>query len=164
MVTTLQYLNCQWSRTPRIIVIKMDFIHLVGSWQQPNLKHTMDAPPSQGNFSTVAIVPISDEVPLTAFTYELYHSLCAIGRLLLLFKNNGSKPCWAVCCEDLQDIHFIIITVIVYVGEAMLQPRQLGMWRDVELVTPSSCKLSSYWHHYASLYWHMLLLLLLLLF
>ncbi|XP_021934168.1 neuropathy target esterase sws isoform X5 [Zootermopsis nevadensis] len=57
---------------------------ILGSWQQPNLKHTMDAPPSQGNFSTVAIVPISDEVPLTAFTYELYHSLCAIGSTLRL--------------------------------------------------------------------------------
>ncbi|KAJ4437507.1 hypothetical protein ANN_17652 [Periplaneta americana] len=51
---------------------------ILGSWQQPNLKRTMDAPPSQVNFSTVAIVPISDDVPLTAFTYELYHSLCAI--------------------------------------------------------------------------------------
>jgi lysophospholipid hydrolase len=76
-----------------IIISKMDCIYLVGSWQQPNLKHTMDAPPSQVNFSTVAIVPISDDVPLTAFTYELYHSLCAIGKLLLLFKNNGHKPC-----------------------------------------------------------------------
>jgi len=40
----------------------------------------MDAPPSQVNFSTVAIVAISDDVPLTAFTYELYHSLSAIGK------------------------------------------------------------------------------------
>ncbi|XP_023708725.1 neuropathy target esterase sws isoform X6 [Cryptotermes secundus] len=57
---------------------------ILGSWQQPNIKRTMDAPPSQGNFSTVAIVPISDDVPLTAFTYELYHSLCAISSTLRL--------------------------------------------------------------------------------
>lgn len=57
---------------------------ILGSWQQPNLKRTMDAPPSQVNFSTVAIVPISDDVPLTAFTYELYHSLSAIGSTLRL--------------------------------------------------------------------------------
>lgn len=44
----------------------------------------VDARPSKVNFSTVAIVPISDDVPLTAFTYELYHSLCAIGPCLRL--------------------------------------------------------------------------------
>ncbi|KAL1400961.1 hypothetical protein pipiens_007005 [Culex pipiens pipiens] len=35
-------------------------------------------------YSTVAIVGISEDVPLTAFTYELYHSLCAIGSTLRL--------------------------------------------------------------------------------
>lgn len=29
-------------------------------------------------------MPVSDDVPLTAFTYELYHSLCAIGPCLRL--------------------------------------------------------------------------------
>lgn len=29
-------------------------------------------------FSTIAILPVSDDIPLTAFTYELYHSLSAI--------------------------------------------------------------------------------------
>jgi hypothetical protein len=76
----------RWPQYLNIIVIKIDFISFVGSWQQPNLKHTMDAPPSQVNFSTVAVVPISDDVPLTAFTYELYHSLCAISKLLLPLK------------------------------------------------------------------------------
>lgn len=38
----------------------------------------------QHRYSTVAIVPISEDVPLTAFTYELYHSLCAIGSTLRL--------------------------------------------------------------------------------
>lgn len=42
------------------------------------------ARPSQVNFSTVAIVPISDDVPLTAFGFELYHALCAIGLTLRL--------------------------------------------------------------------------------
>ncbi|XP_015433697.1 PREDICTED: neuropathy target esterase sws [Dufourea novaeangliae] len=62
---------------------------ILGTWQQPHAKYsgvnrqraaaTVDTRPAQVNFSTVAIVPISDDVPLTAFTYELYHSLCAIG-------------------------------------------------------------------------------------
>ncbi|XP_011863486.1 PREDICTED: neuropathy target esterase sws isoform X3 [Vollenhovia emeryi] len=67
---------------------------ILGSWQQPHAKNgsndtqraaaTVDARPAQINFSTVAIVPVSDDVPLTAFTYELYHSLCAIGPCLRL--------------------------------------------------------------------------------
>uniref|UniRef100_A0A1B0D0J3 lysophospholipase n=1 Tax=Phlebotomus papatasi TaxID=29031 RepID=A0A1B0D0J3_PHLPP len=35
-------------------------------------------------YSTVAIVPVNEDVPLSAFTYELYHSLCAIGPTLRL--------------------------------------------------------------------------------
>ncbi|XP_020298217.1 neuropathy target esterase sws isoform X1 [Pseudomyrmex gracilis] len=67
---------------------------ILGTWQQPHTKNgsndtqraaaTVDARPAQVNFSTVAIVPVSDDVPLTAFTYELYHSLCAIGSCLRL--------------------------------------------------------------------------------
>ncbi|KAJ8263373.1 hypothetical protein COCON_G00158300 [Conger conger] len=36
------------------------------------------------NLSTVAILPVSEEVPLTAFTLELQHALIAIGPTLLL--------------------------------------------------------------------------------
>ncbi|KAK2579633.1 hypothetical protein KPH14_011561 [Odynerus spinipes] len=67
---------------------------ILGTWQQAHTKNsshdtqraaaTVDARPAQVNFSTVAIVPVSDDVPLTAFTYELYHSLCAIGPCLRL--------------------------------------------------------------------------------
>nr|CAD7434073.1 unnamed protein product [Timema monikensis] len=49
---------------------------ILGSWKKPSVSRAIDTRPSQNNFSTVAIVPISDDVPLTAFTYELYHSLC----------------------------------------------------------------------------------------
>lgn len=38
----------------------------------------IDSPPIKHRFSTVAILPITEDVPLTAFTYELYHSLSAI--------------------------------------------------------------------------------------
>ncbi|XP_053950453.1 neuropathy target esterase sws isoform X2 [Anastrepha ludens] len=43
-----------------------------------------EANPVTHKYSTVALVPVSDDVPLTAFTYELYHSLCAIGPTLRL--------------------------------------------------------------------------------
>ncbi|XP_058809810.1 neuropathy target esterase sws isoform X2 [Phymastichus coffea] len=65
---------------------------LLGTWKQgpsnngsrESRQTAVDSRPSQVNFSTVAIVPVSDDVPLTAFTYELYHSLCAIGPCLRL--------------------------------------------------------------------------------
>ncbi|KAJ2946670.1 hypothetical protein O0L34_g12729 [Tuta absoluta] len=59
---------------------------ILGSWQKPTAglgvggAAPLEPRPSQHNFSTVAVVPVSDDVPLTAFTYELYHSLCAIGK------------------------------------------------------------------------------------
>ncbi|XP_055516324.1 patatin-like phospholipase domain-containing protein 7 isoform X1 [Leucoraja erinacea] len=39
---------------------------------------------SASNLSTVAILPVSEEVPITAFTLELRHALSAIGPALLL--------------------------------------------------------------------------------
>ncbi|GJQ73889.1 putative phospholipase B [Trypoxylus dichotomus] len=63
---------------------------ILGSWQKPSLNVSsgknsrVDSRPSQSNFSTVAIVPVSDDVPLTAFTYELYHCLSGIGATLRL--------------------------------------------------------------------------------
>lgn len=57
---------------------------ILGSWQKPSIGRNVDTRPAQVNFSTVAIVPVSDDVPLMAFTYELYHSLNAIGPTLRL--------------------------------------------------------------------------------
>lgn len=39
------------------------------------------------NLSTVTILPVSEEVPLTAFTLELQHALSAIGQLLVSFPS-----------------------------------------------------------------------------
>ncbi|KAM7350594.1 patatin like phospholipase domain containing sws isoform 3-T3 [Cochliomyia hominivorax] len=44
----------------------------------------LEANPVTHKYSTVALVPVSEDVPLTAFTYELFHSLCAIGPTLRL--------------------------------------------------------------------------------
>ena len=33
------------------------------------------------NLATIAVVPISDDVPLSAFTMELQHALNAIGKV-----------------------------------------------------------------------------------
>ncbi|XP_023238253.1 LOW QUALITY PROTEIN: neuropathy target esterase sws-like [Centruroides sculpturatus] len=44
----------------------------------------LDSRPSGSNFATVAIMAINEEVPLAAFTMELYHSLTTIGETLRL--------------------------------------------------------------------------------
>ncbi|XP_053987250.1 neuropathy target esterase sws isoform X1 [Hylaeus volcanicus] len=82
---------------------------ILGSWQQPHSKGgssdkqraaaTIDTRPAQVNFSTVAIVPVSDDVPLTAFTYELYHSLCAIGPCLRLTSDVVRKTLGSTIME-----------------------------------------------------------------
>ena len=71
---------------------------------------TVDARPAQVNFSTVAIVPVSDDVPLTAFTYELYHSLCAIGPCLRLTSDVVRK----VSVVNARNISLITIQVIKF--------------------------------------------------
>ncbi|CAG9772362.1 unnamed protein product [Ceutorhynchus assimilis] len=69
---------------------------ILGSWKKPAITghsrgSTLDSRPSQINFSTVAIVAASDDVPLTAFTYELYHCLTAIGPTLRLTSDVMKK-------------------------------------------------------------------------
>ncbi|XP_031849503.1 patatin like phospholipase domain containing sws isoform X1 [Nomia melanderi] len=82
---------------------------ILGTWQKPHAKSinidkqrataTVDTRPAQVNFSTVAIVPVSDDVPLTAFTYELYHSLCAIGPCLRLTSDVVRKTLGSTIME-----------------------------------------------------------------
>lgn len=59
-------------------------VEFAGSWKNSGSglvdSHTVEARATQHNFTTVAIVPVSDDVPISAFTYELYHSLCGIGE------------------------------------------------------------------------------------
>uniref|UniRef100_A0A8C1PHW4 lysophospholipase n=1 Tax=Cyprinus carpio TaxID=7962 RepID=A0A8C1PHW4_CYPCA len=52
------------------------------SLQTPGSKWDVGNPAS--NLSTVTVLPVSEEVPLTAFTLELQHALLAIGPTLLL--------------------------------------------------------------------------------
>lgn len=60
-----------------------------GSMQSKPGTAPLEANPVTHKFSTVALVPLSDDVPLSAFAYEIYHSLCAIGKLFVL--QNGSS-------------------------------------------------------------------------
>lgn len=59
---------------------------ILGSWQQPHAHGPpkMENKPSHVNFSTVAVLGVTDDVPLSAFTHELIHSLSNIGAALRL--------------------------------------------------------------------------------
>ncbi|CAG9818201.1 unnamed protein product [Phaedon cochleariae] len=60
---------------------------ILGTWKKATISPSssaVESRPSQINFSTVAIVAASDDVPLTAFSYELYHCLSSIGSTLRL--------------------------------------------------------------------------------
>lgn len=50
-----------------------------------------DAGNPVSNLSTVAVLPVSEEVPLTAFTLELQHSLLAIGKSVPLHSHSAGK-------------------------------------------------------------------------
>lgn len=60
-----------------IIPSTIPSVHGLG-FQTPTSK--WDAGNPVANLSTVAILPVSEEVPLMAFTLELQHALIAIGQ------------------------------------------------------------------------------------
>ncbi|XP_027842562.2 neuropathy target esterase sws isoform X2 [Aphis gossypii] len=78
--------NAIKKRFPGVVSTLINLLghRILGTWQKPTISKTLDTRPTQSNFSTIAIVPISDDVPLTSFTYELYHSLCSIRSTLRL--------------------------------------------------------------------------------
>lgn len=64
---------------------------ILGSMQSKPGTTPLEANPVTHKFSTVALVPLSDDVPLSAFAYETYHSLCAIGPSLRLTSDDVRK-------------------------------------------------------------------------
>lgn len=63
----------------------------------------LEANPVTHKFSTVALVPLSDDVPLSAFAYEIYHSLCAIGPTLRLTSDDVRKALGPAILEPHHD-------------------------------------------------------------
>ncbi|XP_059481709.1 neuropathy target esterase sws isoform X2 [Neocloeon triangulifer] len=75
---------------------------ILGSWQKPTIGRAIDTRPTQVNLSTVAIVGISDDVPLSSFTYELFHALSAISNVFDFPKdpfNTHSGQCLRLTSE-----------------------------------------------------------------
>lgn len=65
-IVTFQHKQCLWSPARSLA------LHTSGSkW---------DAGNQASNLSTVTVLPVSEDVPLTTFTLELQHALLAIGK------------------------------------------------------------------------------------
>ncbi|XP_036892681.1 patatin-like phospholipase domain-containing protein 7 isoform X2 [Sturnira hondurensis] len=82
------------------------------------------------NLSTVAILPASEDVPLTAFALELRHALSAIGPVLLLTSDNIKQRLGSAALDSIheyrlcswlgqqEDIHRIVL----YQADSTLTP------------------------------------------
>lgn len=83
-----------------------------------------------GNLSTVAVMPVSEDVPLTAFALELQHALRAIGPVLLLTSDNIRQRLGSAALDSVheyrlsswlgqqEDIHRIVL----YQADSTLTP------------------------------------------
>ncbi|GAB6023406.1 hypothetical protein CHUAL_008194 [Chamberlinius hualienensis] len=85
-------------------VVVTRLIHLLGhgilgSWQKGGSLSKVELRPSASNFSTVAILAVNDDVPLTAFTLELQHSLTAIGPVTRLTSDYIRRTQGASCLD-----------------------------------------------------------------
>uniref|UniRef100_A0A452G146 lysophospholipase n=1 Tax=Capra hircus TaxID=9925 RepID=A0A452G146_CAPHI len=96
--------------------------HTVGSkWDSGN---------PASNLSTVAVLPVSEDVPLTAFTLELRHALSAIGPALLLTSDSMKQRLGSAALDSIheyrlsswlgqqEDIHRIVL----YQADGTLTP------------------------------------------
>uniref|UniRef100_A0A669Q7H0 lysophospholipase n=1 Tax=Phasianus colchicus TaxID=9054 RepID=A0A669Q7H0_PHACC len=89
-----------------------------------------DAGNPASNLSTIAIMPVSEEVPLTAFTLELKHALNAVGPALLLTSDNIKQRLGSAALDSIheyrltswlgqqEDIHRIVL----YQADSTLTP------------------------------------------
>ncbi|XP_022356671.1 patatin-like phospholipase domain-containing protein 7 [Enhydra lutris kenyoni] len=82
------------------------------------------------NLSTVAVMPVSEDVPLTAFALELKHALSAVGPVLLLASDNVKQRLGSAALDSIheyrlsswlgqqEDIHRIVL----YQADGTLTP------------------------------------------
>uniref|UniRef100_A0A8C0VV84 lysophospholipase n=1 Tax=Castor canadensis TaxID=51338 RepID=A0A8C0VV84_CASCN len=94
------------------------------------LPHKWDSGNPASNLSTVAAMPVSEDVPLTAFALELQHALSAIGPVLLLTSENIKQRFGSAALDSIheyrlsswlgqqEDIHRIVL----YQADSTLTP------------------------------------------
>uniref|UniRef100_A0A8C8M2N2 lysophospholipase n=1 Tax=Oncorhynchus tshawytscha TaxID=74940 RepID=A0A8C8M2N2_ONCTS len=114
-------------RYPQVVT---RLIHLLGQKILGNMQQVhgplagyskWDSGSPASNLSTVTILPVSEEVPLTAFTLELQHALSAIGPTLLLTSDIIKQRLGAAALDSVheyrlsswlgqqEDIHRIVL-------------------------------------------------------
>ncbi|XP_053137995.1 patatin-like phospholipase domain-containing protein 7 isoform X3 [Hemicordylus capensis] len=83
---------------------------ILGSLQQGGHPLGLHTPSSKwdssnpaSNLSTVAIMPVSEDVPLATFTLELKHALCAIGPALLLTSDNIKQQLGSAALDSIHE-------------------------------------------------------------
>lgn len=75
-----------------------------------------DAGNPASNLSTVAIMPVSEEVPLTAFTLELKHALSAVGECSCVCST-ANKPCrsfYRGVCTSQRGVHAVLGVAVLW--------------------------------------------------
>ncbi|KAM9744627.1 patatin-like phospholipase domain-containing protein 7 [Menidia menidia] len=126
-------LNSIKRRYPQVVTRLIHVLgqKILGKMQQVNgplAGRTLQTPMSKwdtgnpdSNLSTVAILPVSEEVPLTAFTLELQHALSGIGPALLLTSDNIKQRLGSAALDSIheyrlsswlgqqEDIHRIVL-------------------------------------------------------
>uniref|UniRef100_A0A8C9Y782 lysophospholipase n=1 Tax=Sander lucioperca TaxID=283035 RepID=A0A8C9Y782_SANLU len=129
-------LNSIKRRYPQVVTRLIHLLgqKILGNMQQVNGPLTptskWDAGNPASNLSTVSILPVSEDVPLTAFTLELQHALTGIGPTLLL-NSDSIKQCLGSAALDSvheyrlsswlgqqEDIHRIVL----YQSDSSLTP------------------------------------------
>lgn len=75
----------------------------------PSMTTSPDVTNPASNLSTVAVLPVCDEVPINAFNLELSHALSAIGRPKNVFNFAQNSPsfiwrCWIFHTLDLTKV------------------------------------------------------------
>uniref|UniRef100_A0A8D0NI70 lysophospholipase n=1 Tax=Sus scrofa TaxID=9823 RepID=A0A8D0NI70_PIG len=104
---------------------------ILGSLQQGSATGAKwDSGNPASNLSTVAVMPASEDVPLTAFALELKHALSAIGPILLLTSDNIKQRLGTAALDSLheyrlsswlgqqEDVHRIVL----YQADSTLTP------------------------------------------
>ncbi|GAB0091305.1 neuropathy target esterase sws-like [Sergentomyia squamirostris] len=93
-------------------------------------------------YSTVAIVPVNEDVPLSAFTYELYHSLSAIGPTLRLTSDVVRKTLGANILDSANEYrltswlaqHEDRHKISLYQCDNIVSPWTQRCWRQADVI------------------------------
>ncbi|XP_055684973.1 neuropathy target esterase sws isoform X1 [Lutzomyia longipalpis] len=93
-------------------------------------------------YSTVAIVPVNEDVPLSAFTYELYHSLCAIGPTLRLTSDVVRKTLGANILDSANEYRLTSWLaqqedrnmIALYQCDNIVSPWTQRCWRQADVI------------------------------